>query len=34
MSVRYMRAAALFLCWVPLASAQGQDVPRVARALE
>ena len=34
MFARCVRVGALFLCWVPLASAQGQDSPRLARTLE
>ena len=30
---RYLRVGALFLCWVSIASAQGQDSPRLAAAL-
>jgi hypothetical protein len=31
---RYSRVGALFLLWVPVAIAQGQDSPQLARALE
>lgn len=31
---RYLRVSALFLPWVAIASAQGQDSPQLARALE
>ena len=34
MFARYLRIGALVLLWVPIALAQGQDSPRLARLLE